>query len=133
MNYSLSVIKILSAYSIYACISNFVCAAESPKIIQRTEWGAKDPKSDISKYQDYGLNKPVYTKIILHSTAMGYGVGSQEAKRIQNKEMNEMGFSDIGYNFLIDSNGTIFEGRQLWYVPLWNQALHDLYLQKNFF
>lgn len=88
-----------------------------PPVVSRQAWGARTPKSDISKWADYGLEKPVYTDVVLHVTAMGRGRGVEEAKRIQNKQMDDLGFSDIAYNFLIDEDGTIFEGRLLSFVP----------------
>ncbi len=88
-----------------------------PPVISRADWGARPPKSDISTYESYGLQKPVYTDVVLHITNMGKGYGTAEAKRIQDKQMDDLKMSDIAYNFLIDSDGRIFEGRSLRQVP----------------
>ena len=80
-------------------------------IISRADWGARPWQQDISTYTEYGIQTPDYTSIVLHVTSMGQGSGNEEAQRIQSYHMNIRGFSDIGYNFLIDSSGNIYEGR----------------------
>lgn len=88
-----------------------------PTIVSREAWGARAPRPDISTWERYGLERPDYTRVVLHVTSMGHGQGAAEMKRIQNFHMDDRGFSDIGYNYLIDSAGTIYEGRSLDYVP----------------
>lgn len=87
------------------------------QIVTRAEWGARPPRDDISTFEHYGLTRPEYVRIVLHVTSMGYGKGVAEMKRIQDYHMDARSFSDIGYNYLIDSEGTIFEGRPLNFVP----------------
>lgn len=92
-------------------------ADDEVSIVPRDEWGARPPRDDISTWSEYGLERPDYTRIVLHVTSMGRGYGKAEAKRIQDFHMDQRGFSDIGYNFLVDSDGEVFEGRLLDYVP----------------
>ncbi len=94
-----------------------LASAASVEIIDRKGWGAREARSDISTYAEYGHPVATYGTIVLHVTSMGTGVGAAEAKRIQNFHMDVRGFSDIGYNFLIDSEGNVFEGRSLNNVP----------------
>jgi hypothetical protein len=92
-------------------------AHAAPDIIDRDQWHARAPRADISTYAEYGLDRPAYTRIVLHVTSKGYGAGVEEMKRIQDFHMDMRGFSDIGYNYLIDSEGSIYEGRSLDFVP----------------
>ncbi|MBD3646900.1 MAG: N-acetylmuramoyl-L-alanine amidase, partial [Pseudomonadales bacterium] len=86
-------------------------------IIGRDAWHARPPRDDSSTWAEYDRKRPPDTRIVLHVTSMGRGYGEIEMKRIQDFHMDERGFSDIGYNYLIDSDGNIFEGRSLDYVP----------------
>ena len=117
---------LLSALLVASVVAHVQAQAPQPKTIKREAWGAVEPLTSVSKYSDYTKNgnpleKPVYTTVILHNTAMGKGYGAAEARRIQNYQMvtaePAARMSDIAYNFLIDSNGTIFDGRDLRYVP----------------
>ena len=92
------------------CLALAACTVEIPgrlpPIVERAEWGARSPGDDISSYRTYGLAVPAYERVVLHVTAMGPGTGVDEIRRIQDFHLDERGFADIGYNFLIDSAGT---------------------------
>ena len=54
------------------------------------------------------------THLYLHVTDMNLENGepwSDHINRINNKHIEEKGFSDIGYNWLIDPEGVLYEGR----------------------
>lgn len=87
------------------------------EVIAREQWGARSARGDISTWDAYNLERPSYTRVVLHVTAMGTGEGPGEARRIQNFQMDTRGFSDMAYNFLIDSDGNVFRGRSLDNVP----------------
>jgi len=108
--------RVLS-FCCFALVPLALNAAEAITIISRDAWGARPPRADISTYRQYGIDSPEYTRIVLHVTSKGRGVGAAEARRIQDFHMDKRGFADIGYNFLIDSDGNVFEGRLLDYVP----------------
>lgn len=81
---------------------------DKPKIISRSEWGAKSPKYDYS-------NHPYFNKMTLHHAA-GWGAktleeGKAAVKSIQDFHQNGRGWSDIGYHFLVDMAGNIYQGR----------------------
>ena len=73
-------------------------------IVKREEWGAKPPK---------GTPQPVIwsgqTDLWLHHTA---GPQSQTPAQIQAFHQGpSRGWSDVGYSYLIDFEGTVYEGR----------------------
>lgn len=135
-----------------------------PHTIKRGEWGARNPitKENISQkdkavgrghileYSEYGIAKPNYSRVIFHNTAMMYedkysdntgpkGCGNKQAQFIQNYEMDEgIIKADIGYNFLIDRCGVIYEGRSLFYFPshagatVEEDTLNDLTLDPDY-
>jgi len=79
----------------------------------RTEWGAKPGRGGYSP-----LGTP--RGIVIHHTAQGYSaaskagvdvsVGDNAVRKVQTSHFAR-GFSDVGYHFLIDGAGHVFQGR----------------------
>lgn len=81
---------------------------EKPKVISRDEWGARPPKYDYS-------NHPYFNKLTLHHAA-GWAArtleeGKAAVKSIQEFHQDGRGWSDIGYHFVVDMGGNIYQGR----------------------
>ncbi|CAI9741612.1 peptidoglycan-recognition protein SC2-like [Octopus vulgaris] len=79
-----------------------------PSIRSRAEWGARKPKS-VTK-----LRVPVKYFVVHHSATRSCSttVGCDKlVKGIQNYHMDNKGWEDIAYNFLIGGNGEVYEGR----------------------
>lgn len=74
------------------------------KIVSRAEWGARAPRQRSMNDWPNGVD------LWVHHTS---GPQSQSVKSIQDFHMNGRGWSDIGYNYLIDFDGQVFEGRGL--------------------
>lgn len=79
-----------------------------PVIISREEWGADPPDGQYS-------NHPYYDKLTLHHAACcsaeNIEEGIQQVKWIQYFHQNGRGWMDIGYHFLVDRAGNIYQGR----------------------
>src|SRR5699024_542187 len=80
-----------------------------PKIIKRSSWGAK-PKRNCSS--------PIRAKLkgaVVHHTAGSNSYTKAQSRGIvksaQAYHMQGRGWCDIGYNFLVDKYGQVFEGR----------------------
>jgi hypothetical protein len=81
-----------------------------PRIITRRGWGANE------KLRERGF---VYTKKVkvafVHHTSTGNGYRCSQAasviRGIYRYHVKSMGWRDIGYNFLVDKCGNIYEGR----------------------
>lgn len=77
-------------------------------IVSREEWGAR-PSKEISY-----MGTPVEV-VFIHHTAMKdcqtMEECIEEVKIIQNFHMDNRGWDDIGYNFLIGEDGNVYEGR----------------------
>ncbi|WP_326828669.1 N-acetylmuramoyl-L-alanine amidase [Streptosporangium sp. NBC_01810] len=71
-------------------------------IIPRKKWGARPPRSR------YTVTWGQRTEFFVHHTA---GAKSQLVRAIQDFHMDTNGWNDIGYNFLVDEDGTVYEGR----------------------
>lgn len=82
--------------------------AESVQIVARSEWKAVDPR-------DKDLLKSPAERVIIHHTDVKIPKGRTETYRqlqaIQRVHMQERHFVDIGYNFLVGEDGTVYEGR----------------------
>jgi hypothetical protein len=74
-----------------------------PTIVTRAGWGARAPKSSIPK-----TTWSRRTGFAVHHTA---GPTTQTVREIQNFQMDGNGWSDIGYNWLVDQDGKVYEGR----------------------
>jgi hypothetical protein len=115
------VVLAMMASIISSCKSK--CDMDSLEIIPRSEWGAVDPdiagsvEGEYDKEKNPGgwfvYNEPlseVMTTIVVHHSALPLRDGPLE---IQKKHMEIKKFADIGYHYLIDENGKIYEGRNL--------------------
>jgi hypothetical protein len=100
------------------------CEVESLGVISRAEWGAASP--DQTAVGEQGLYHPVTNPggwlvydvplekaldtIVIHHTALPLSDGPRE---IQQLHMEDRGFADIGYHFVIDDAGLIYAGRDI--------------------
>ncbi|KAJ0021874.1 hypothetical protein NQD34_009364 [Periophthalmus magnuspinnatus] len=77
-------------------------------IVSRAQWGALTPRN-IDK-----LNSPA-RRVIIHHTATRSSKTQAESisdvRSIQRHHMENRHFDDIGYNFLLALDGTVYEGR----------------------
>ncbi|ASU81495.1 peptidoglycan-binding domain-containing protein [Nocardiopsis gilva YIM 90087] len=71
-------------------------------IISRSAWGARAPRS--RSYVAWSSRE----EFTLHYST---GPTSQTPRQIQDFHMDSNGWADIGYNFLVDHTGRIYEGR----------------------
>jgi hypothetical protein len=81
--------------------------AGKPAVISRTEWGCPIPEGPPAK------SYTTVTHLIVHHTADRPPPGDIAAwvRAIWAYHVNTNGWADIGYNFLIGPEGTVFEGR----------------------
>ena len=94
-----------------------------PEIVTRKEWGARpldleapeefgvfDPRTNpegVLTYSD-DLRNVLNTVIVHHSAYPNAG-----PKEVQDLHMDKRGFADVAYHFMISSDGTIYEGREI--------------------
>ncbi len=87
-----------------------------PAMVSRAGWGARAPK-----YCDYPRLADHVDGVIFHHTAGSNRYSRADAPRIvrgiQAYHMSGQGWCDIGYNFLIDKYGVIYEGRSGGVLP----------------
>ncbi len=79
-----------------------------PIIIPRSKWGARQPTHGYSSH-------PFFTKLTLHHAA-GFSAnniedGIEQMQAIQDLHQYVRGWSDIGYHFVVDKAGNIYQGR----------------------
>mmetsp|Transcript_14254 Transcript_14254/g.21533 ORF Transcript_14254/g.21533 Transcript_14254/m.21533 type:complete len:377 (-) Transcript_14254:136-1266(-) len=74
----------------------------------RNQWNAADFDSSCDCDSIVAMNP---NKITVHHTATS---SSQSVQNIQSLHQNTNGWCDIGYHFLIDIAGTIYQGRPFW-------------------
>ncbi|MFC1745891.1 peptidoglycan recognition family protein [Candidatus Riflebacteria bacterium] len=81
---------------------------KKPAVVSRAAWKARPPKGEYIPHEPH--------KVVIHHsyipTQNDY-VGSQTIRDIQNFHMDDKDhlWNDIGYHFLIGTEGTIFQGR----------------------
>jgi hypothetical protein len=83
---------------------------ETPTIITRAEWGANEAIRRGKPYYADG----VHLAIVHHTAGSNSYSASQSAaivRAIEIYHVESNGWNDIGYNFLVDKYGQIFEGR----------------------
>ena len=77
------------------------------KILTRREWGSRGPKSRLTP-----LNKKRVVGIAVHHSGVKNGPkGVTAVKAFERHHMDANGWNAIAYNWLIDEQGVIYEGR----------------------
>ncbi|GAA4082788.1 peptidoglycan recognition protein family protein [Actinomadura miaoliensis] len=71
-------------------------------IISRKEWGARTPRSRPTTTWSRR------TEFVVHYSE---GPTTQTPRQIQDFHLDSNGWADIGYNFLVDTRGRVYEGR----------------------
>jgi hypothetical protein len=78
------------------------------KIINRSEWGALDPKKPFSKLGDV-------KGLVVHWSAYPKALDIEEEKaqvrQIQKLHQNDRNWNDIAYNFCVGDSGNLYEAR----------------------
>jgi len=75
------------------------------RVVSRREWGAQPAKATTP------LQPARVTMFVLHHTTGSYR-GARTVRQIQAFHQGpERGWSDVGYNFLVGDDGTVYEGR----------------------
>jgi len=88
-------------------------AAGAAGLVSRAAWGATPPKTT-----ELTRHRGAYSWITVHHSALPGGDGSlsqsiEAVKRIQRDHVVNRGYGDIGYHYLIDAAGRVFEGRSM--------------------
>ncbi|XP_075998708.1 peptidoglycan recognition protein 5 [Genypterus blacodes] len=106
--------KLLKSTGTLRCAATHTEAAvcdimdQTVKVVSRLQWGAVAPKP-------WETLKGSAQRVIIHHTALAHCRGLSDCKQqllsIQATHMKERGFADIGYNFLVGGDGTVYEGR----------------------
>ena len=82
-------------------------AAGGPGIVSRAAWRAQAPRSGPS----YGRVDLAFVHHTVSTNDYTAGESPAVVRAIQHYHRNTLGWDDVGYNFLVDRFGTIYEGR----------------------
>ncbi len=101
------------------------CTAAAQSPILRADWGAREPAvypGGGGENGPYSVENPngwlvydrpiaeVYHTIVVHHSALPLSDGPKE---IQTLHMDDKGFADVGYHYLIDETGRLYQGRAI--------------------
>lgn len=98
-----------------------VCPAERPPVVSRTQWGSPEGQGS----PRWPAGKTEVTHVVIHHTATPstfeewnrrspyYQISdwATVVRAVWNYHANTLRWGDIGYNYVIDPNGTVYEGR----------------------
>lgn len=86
-----------------------ICPVPKPQVVSRSMWGCPDGQFSPRRPPEYAS----VTHVIIHHTATPNNPQdwSQMVRSVWNYHANTLWWGDVGYNFLIDPNGVIYEGR----------------------
>ena len=95
-------------------VMKVLSSATGPRVISRAEWGADEAYRFTSDNEE--LWTPTYKtpkKFIIHHTAGGTGGTDPAAtvRAIYYWHAQVLGWGDIGYNYVVDPSGNMYEGR----------------------
>ena len=91
--------------------SSSISALQAPRLIPRGEWGAEA----FTGGEPIPLARPSYDRMTFHHaaccSASTYEQGIAQVKAIQDFHQDVRGWSDIGYHFVFDQSGRLYQGR----------------------
>ncbi len=107
--------KHLQALDSIRSFTKAYAAERGPNIISRAEWGSPDPDGESLKGQN-NYWEPTYKaarQVFIHHTVnSNYNADPAAVVRgIYHFHTYTRGWGDIGYNYILDHNGTVYEGR----------------------
>lgn len=102
-------------------------SANPPAIVSRDEWGAlpldvaarNEPglyhksSNPAGRYLYAGDLRDNYQTLVLHHSALYQADGLATMLEVQRLHRDDRGWADIGYHYLVDRDGTIYEGRDV--------------------
>jgi len=94
-----------------------VAANAQPNVISRAAWGSPDPTGlafrGTDRYWDpaYAPTKQIFIHHTVDSNYESQSDGAALVRAIWQYHTNTLGWGDIGYNYLVDESGKIYEGR----------------------
>jgi hypothetical protein len=85
--------------------------ANGPPVLARTSWGARRPRPNLDRMSSIW-------RITVHHTATqlvgsSARVSADAIQKFQREHQDDKGWADIGYHYIIDPSGRIWEGRAL--------------------
>ncbi|XP_043269837.1 peptidoglycan-recognition protein SC1a-like [Venturia canescens] len=87
------------------------CSRNSPNIISRAEWGARQPKLPYETLRYIPAPYVVIHHGGIHHFCYELADCAEVVRSYQNLHMDDRGWIDIGYNFVIGEDGNVYEGR----------------------
>ena len=107
----IAILQLIILASILLAVKVQAQPSQKPPIVTREEWGASPPRCQYAR-------NPYINAITIHHTATSntYSDAKEVVRSIQRFHQEERGWCDIGYHYLIDREGVIYEGRPLWAV-----------------
>jgi len=105
-------------------------AVNAPAVITRAGWGANESyATNAGGYMRFAPNFTPVQKLIVHHTAGANNDPNPAAtiRAIYYDHAVLRGYGDIDYNYIIDAQGRVYEGRRAWIAtPLANPTEEDL-------
>lgn len=100
--------------------------AQRPPFVSRDAWGARPvngtAENETGRYspdnpegwREYDTDlREAYQTLVVHHSSLYETDDLNTVRAIQNLHMDDRGWADIGYHFLIGQNGSVYEGRRL--------------------
>ena len=94
-------------------------------IHNRSEWNARPVRRNVDRMSQISRITVHHTGDKLHHSS-SQRVSAREIKKIQKYHQQQNGWADIGYHFVIDQNGRIWEGRPLRYQGAHARGHHNV-------
>lgn len=92
-----------------------LAVSHGPAVNSRADWGSPDPNNEMFKDTDKYWN-PEYRQVkqmFLHHTVSPNSQSDPKAliRAIWDYHAKTLGWGDIGYNYIVDGNGNLYQGR----------------------
>ncbi|MEX2043356.1 MAG: N-acetylmuramoyl-L-alanine amidase [Patescibacteria group bacterium] len=86
-------------------------AISNPRIYSRSEWGSPEPNGSPRWTPRYHKLSRVMVHHTVSNATSSFSGSAANVRAIWDYHANSLGWGDIGYNYLVDQSGHIFQGR----------------------
>jgi hypothetical protein len=114
--------------SLLICVLTVSAAASAvtpkPIYVSRSDWGARPARTRDVSHDEEQKSRFLVGHLGERVSHEGVKGDIKLAQNIQARQMDQLGYGDIGYHIMIGRNGTILDGREMGALPACDRSIN---------